>query len=129
MGDLQPLHTTARALALGLRDGLERLEKATAVREGEREKRGGERASRARGAPSPPPIRRRHRVSLFWLAHPPSIRPPSTHPQAGRPDTADLARDLAAKLAELTRTAAALDAAWRMAVVRQPASARDLWKR
>jgi hypothetical protein len=65
----------------------------------------------------------------FGSLTPPSIRPPSTYPQAGRPDTADLARDLAAKLAELTRTAAALDAAWRMAVVRQPASARDLWKR
>jgi hypothetical protein len=58
---------------------------------------------------------------------PPLPSPPQA--RRGAPDTAALARDLAAKLADLTRTAASLESAWRMAVVRQPASARDLWKR
>jgi hypothetical protein len=42
---------------------------------------------------------------------------------------ATLARDLQQKLAALQKASATLDAAWRMAVVRQPPSARDLWKR
>ena len=42
---------------------------------------------------------------------------------------ATIARDLQQKLAALQKAGAALDSAWRMAVVRQPPSARDLWKR
>ena len=73
----------------------------------------------------------RHRAEFFAppTPHERALPPTSLLFQTRRGDTAALARDLAAKLGELQRTSASLDAAWRMAVVRQPASARDLWKR
>ena len=49
--------------------------------------------------------------------------------QTQRGAAATLARDLQQKLAALQKASATLDTAWRMAIVRQPPSARDLWKR
>ena len=153
MADLQQLHTAARTLILNLRGGVERLEQAEAVRVvvcrvercvqpshqaahlGVDQWRGSRRrgASPTRGATPTAPAR--HRVE-FRASLAPRTLPLTcphththTHTQTRRGDTSSLARDLASKLGELQRTAASLDAAWRMAVVRQPASARDLWKR
>ena len=53
----------------------------------------------------------------------------SKHHQTQRGAAATIARDLQQKLQALQKAGANLDAAWRMAVVRQPPSARDLWKR
>ncbi|GFR51312.1 hypothetical protein Agub_g13677 [Astrephomene gubernaculifera] len=43
--------------------------------------------------------------------------------------TANLARDLRAKLADLTRISCEMDSIWRMQVIRENASKRDVWKR
>ncbi|GIL74007.1 hypothetical protein Vretimale_5062 [Volvox reticuliferus] len=53
----------------------------------------------------------------------------TTRPPDNADATSRLARDLKAKLGDLTRISGEMDAIWRMQVIRENASKRDVWKR